>query len=185
MSETPANSENPRDVSDQVTRGAAEVRSLIERNALLREYDAIEAESDARKRRATRLSVDQVRAIDHFCGSLFIMFPKMLGVAHVGSSLVRDDWRDVDLRVVMDDVDLAVLRGALDLDDLHMLLSLWGQRVTGLPIDCQLQPQSEHQRESFGPNGGPRHNWRGRDRLYANARRIRDAVSVQAEGAPK
>lgn len=57
-----------------------------------------------------------------------------------------------------------------------MLLSLWGQRVTGLPIDCQLQEHSQHQQEAFGPNGAPRHNWRGADRLYSNARRIRDAA---------
>lgn len=122
-------------------------------------------EQEPRKKRATRLSVDQVRAVDHFVGSLSVMFPTMLGVAMVGSSLERDDWRDVDLRVVVADEVLAEFGGLLDLLDLHMLLSRWGQQVTGLPIDCQLQSQSEHQGLAFGPDGEPRHNWRGRGRL--------------------
>jgi hypothetical protein len=39
--------------------------------------------------RATRLGVDQVRAVDHFAELLFVMFPHQLGVAHVGSSIGR------------------------------------------------------------------------------------------------
>ena len=125
------------------------------------------------RRRSTRLGPDQVRAIDHFAESLFVMFPHQVGVAHVGSSLSRDDYRDVDLRVVLDDASRRVLAAIIDLDDLHMLLSRWGQQVTGLPIDCQTQEQSEHRREMFGPNGAARYNWRGADRLATNARRLR------------
>lgn len=126
--------------------------------------------------RATRLSVDQVRLIDHFADQLFVMFPLMLGVTMVGSSLERDDWRDVDLRVIVTDDHLGALRDLLDLDDLHMLLSRWGQQTTGLPIDCQLQAQSVHNQLAFGDSGKPRHQWRGAGRLGTNARRIRNAV---------
>lgn len=45
------------------------------------------------KRRATRLRVDQVRIIDHFCTAPFVLFPRQLGTTIVGSSLHRDDYR--------------------------------------------------------------------------------------------
>lgn len=134
----------------------------------------------AERRRATRLGVDQVRAIDQFAELLFVMFPHQHGVVHCGSSLTRDDWRDVDLRVVLDDTDVAMLASHIELADLHMLLSRWGQQVTGLPIDCQLQPLSEHQQEMFAPNGAVRHNWRGAGQLGTHARRRRAAATGEA-----
>ena len=118
--------------------------------------------------RATRLRVDQIRAIDHFVSSLSVMFPEMYGVAVVGSSLERDDYRDVDLRIVLDDEHCQGIHDLLNVEDLNALLSRWGQQVTGLPIDCQIQPQWEHLDEAFGPNGKPRHHWRG-----SGARRAR------------
>ncbi len=121
--------------------------------------------------RATRLTVDQVRAIDHFAESLFIMFPHQLGVTICGSSLERDDYRDVDIRVILENNHYQALSDHLDIDDLNALLSRWGQQVTGLPIDCQLQPQSVHQTEAYGDNGEPRHHWRGHGRLGDTARR--------------
>lgn len=129
------------------------------------------------KRRATRLSVDQVRAVDQFAELLFVMFPHAMGVAVVGSSLTRDDWRDVDIRIIAENNMVRTLRGILDLDDLHMLLSQWGQRVTGLPIDCQLQERSDHEREAYTEDGAPRFHWRGHGRIGDNARRLRDAAS--------
>lgn len=125
------------------------------------------------KRRATRLSVDQLRAVDHFANALAVTFPRMLGVTIVGSSLTRDDWRDVDVRVIVEDRQITALTSVIDLDDLHMLLSRWGQQMTSLPIDCQLQRLSEHDRLGWGPNGAPLHHWRGYGRLGANALRLR------------
>lgn len=127
------------------------------------------------RNRATRLSVDQARAIDQFAELLFVMFPHQWGVVHCGSSLDSDDWRDVDVRIVLDDEDVATLSGVLVLDDLHVLLSRWGQQVTGLPIDCQVQTLTEHQREAYRANGTPRHRWRGAGMLSDNARRVRQA----------
>ena len=128
------------------------------------------------KQRATQLSVDQVRSIDHFVESLLIMFPHMMGVAHVGSSLVRDDWRDVDLRVVLANEDFDSLMSVVNVDDLNMLLSRWGQQVTGLPIDCQTQSLAEHNGEAYGENGEPRHRWRGAGVLGTDARLRRDTA---------
>lgn len=60
----------------------------------------------------------------------------------VGSCLTRPDWRDVDIRIIVDDAPgwfgpfLRDRRG-------NFLLSLWGEQATGLPIDCQFQTTHE------------------------------------------
>jgi hypothetical protein len=128
------------------------------------------------ERRATRLSVDQVRAIDHFAENMIVMFPHMMGLAIVGSALTRDDWRDVDLRVVLAPSHYQALSENLTIDDLNALLSRWGQQVTGLPIDCQLQNYPDHERLAFDDDGRPRHHWRGAGMLGDNARRFRAPV---------
>lgn len=111
--------------------------------------------------------VDEVRSIDHFVTSLFVMFPHMWGVAHCGSSLHRDDFRDVDLRIVLDDDHVDQLAAVLDVKDLNMLLSKWGTGATGLPIDCQVQRKSEHDQEAYGASGELRMRWRGRGLIGA------------------
>lgn len=93
--------------------------------------------------RATYLDVDEVRRLDHFATSLDIMLPLNVGIVHCGSSLERADYRDVDVRVVLKDVDFRALAKRVNLLDLNMLLSGWGRTVTGLPIDCQVQSLTE------------------------------------------
>lgn len=68
----------------------------------------------------------------------------------VGSVLARSDYRDVDVRVILP-VE-TVVHLPLDLNLLNLCVSLWGQRVTGLPIDFQVQ--SDAQADQFD---GPRH----------------------------
>src|SRR5690242_14716557 len=71
----------------------------------------------------------------------------------VGSVLQRADWRDVDVRLIMDDAafkaefpDCAALSGAWEFDPRWLLLtvsvSAWLTQQTGLPVDFQFQPQS-------------------------------------------
>ncbi len=74
----------------------------------------------------------------------------LIGVYLVGSSLRTSEYRDVDVRVVVDDADHLALGCAIDLTRLHLTLSLWGQRATGLPIDCQTQSLTES-----GAENGP------------------------------
>lgn len=57
----------------------------------------------------------------------------------VGSSLLRPDWRDVDVRLMLDAGYVALHHGVLDVYYLNLSVSLWGQKVTGLPIDFQVQ----------------------------------------------
>ena len=63
----------------------------------------------------------------------------------VGSATERADYRDVDVRVVLDaDRFAALSRGRLDsIRFLNRALSVWGQRETGLPIDFQVQCGTE------------------------------------------
>lgn len=67
----------------------------------------------------------------------------------VGSAVTSKTWRDVDVRMMLGDDAWARWfkppdRGfQQDPTWVAMMtaLSLWGQRVTGLPIDFQMQPQ--------------------------------------------
>ena len=68
----------------------------------------------------------------------------------VGSVLERPDYRDVDVRIMLDDADMARIFGenpdwvnnpALRLA--NMALSALAKELTGLEVDCQLQQQTE------------------------------------------
>ncbi len=71
---------------------------------------------------------------------------------HVGSSLEKKDgWRDVDVRVILDD-EVWDAMGLGDPANPHsnakwvaycLALSSFGRDLTGLPIDCQLQRGTE------------------------------------------
>lgn len=73
------------------------------------------------------------------------------GCYQVGSSLARPDWRDVDVRYIMDDEEFKKLFPKANFthfqhDTRWLLLttSISGHlsKFTGLPIDFQIQPQS-------------------------------------------
>ena len=89
------------------------------------------------KKRAIYLRVDQVRRLDHWCESLARSFERTPYL--VGSVLSTPEWRDVDIRMAFRDME----RCPMDLADLNMLVSKWGQDQTFLPIDFQLQPKAE------------------------------------------
>ena len=109
--------------------------------------------------RASYLDVDEVRSLDHFALSLDVMFDANVGIIHVGSSLSRADYRDVDVRVVLTDDDYRQLAEVVNMLDLNMLLSGWGRRVTGLRIDCQIQSLAESSTEEH--KSMQRHGTRG------------------------
>lgn len=84
------------------------------------------------RKRHSYLAVDEMRLLDWWCAALQRSFGKIPYL--VGSALTRPDYRDVDIRICITDEqlrDLPLLRR-----DFNMMLSLWGQRATGLPIDC-------------------------------------------------
>lgn len=56
----------------------------------------------------------------------------------VGSSL-EGEYRDIDVRTMLEDEDFKVLKKLVDIDRLNMTVSIWGQKATGMPIDFQVQ----------------------------------------------
>lgn len=78
----------------------------------------------------------------------------------VGSALERPDWRDVDIRFIMaDEKFLELFPDAADRcweQDPRWLLftvsiSEWLSKVTGLPVDFQIQPQTHANEHHKGP----------------------------------
>lgn len=68
---------------------------------------------------------------------------------HVGSSLDRKDWRDVDVRLILDDEDFDRRFGSnrnaetnKKLAAITLAFAALGKQMTGLPIDFQIQQQS-------------------------------------------
>lgn len=76
-----------------------------------------------------------------------------IGIYVVGSALERADWRDVDVRMMMDDATflhhfpgINLQAGTWEFDPRWCLLvvaiSHWMSKLTGLPIDFQFQPMT-------------------------------------------
>lgn len=81
------------------------------------------------------------------------MLREVFGVEayHVGSSATSKTWRDVDVRVILEDDDYEAWFGAGSIgrgsinpkwSAICTAFSLWGREVTGLPIDFQVQARS-------------------------------------------
>jgi hypothetical protein len=88
---------------------------------------------------------------------------------HVGSSLEnKDGWRDVDVRIILDDE----VWDKMELGDpinphsnakwvaYCLALSSFGKDLTGLPIDCQLQRQTQAN-ELYGRGKGTSRSFLG------------------------
>lgn len=91
--------------------------------------------------RATHLQLTDMRLLQawgHDVGAMFRAHMPYL----VGSSLTRADFRDVDVRLLLPDKDYAKLKRRVDIQQLGVTVSLWGQRVTTLPIDFQIQQRT-------------------------------------------
>lgn len=77
----------------------------------------------------------------------------------VGSSLTTKDWRDVDVRLILDDDVFAEMFGQPEsyinakVAAMELAFSALGSQMTGLPIDFQIQTMS-HGSTQFG--GQPR-----------------------------
>lgn len=88
--------------------------------------------------RASYLPVPQQRLLEDWGRTLRRMFHGEVPY-QVGSSTQHGDYRDVDVRIIMNDSDHSDLAAIVAIPRLNVTLSLWGQQVTGLPIDCQVQ----------------------------------------------
>lgn len=88
--------------------------------------------------RSNYLNVSELPLLRTWGAEVKLMFDEM--PYQVGSSLIRKDWRDVDVRVMLDHESYdALVESGVDIYYLNLAVSLWGQKVTGLPIDFQVQ----------------------------------------------
>jgi hypothetical protein len=78
----------------------------------------------------------------------------------VGSALQRQDWRDIDIRMILSDEDFARefpnVEGRTWEHDSKWLLTIvsisaWLSKQTGLPVDFQIQPQTHANEVHKGP----------------------------------
>jgi hypothetical protein len=99
--------------------------------------------------KATYVGAPSIFALEQACQQINDAFGGY-GCYLVGSALERPDWRDIDVRYIMRDEDFAVLfpdaGSEWEHDPRWLLLTVsiagWLSRMTGLPIDFQLQPQT-------------------------------------------
>ena len=79
---------------------------------------------------------------------------------HVGSSLVGKVWRDVDVRLILADDAFAAMFPDATLNNIHscgkwvalcLAFSALGKQMTGLPIDFQIQQQTDANAKHDGP----------------------------------
>lgn len=79
-----------------------------------------------------------------------LFHPDGFGPYLVGSAMETRDYRDIDLRVLLPDKIYDKISSIIDLDMLGIAVSLWGQKTTGMPIDYQVQRQSNANKEFKG-----------------------------------
>lgn len=94
-------------------------------------------------RRSTALSPPEMFLLDAWGHSLRAAFgatPYLVGSVERG-----EDWRDVDVRMILDDDEYETLLGASHPERMtafNIAISFWGQRATALPIDFQFQARA-------------------------------------------
>lgn len=93
--------------------------------------------------RASYLHVSEQDLLTDWGRRLYATFHFAHMPYHVGSSLLHSDWRDVDVRVMVPTEVYDQIESVLDVRRLNLMMSLWGQKATGLPIDCQVQTIDE------------------------------------------
>ena len=110
------------------------------------------------KYRVNFLTVSENAALKLVCEPIERAFPGCFGCYHVGSSITRKDYRDVDVRLVLSNEQFERLFGTGDKSpaclDLWFLfcwaISDWMKRRTGLEVDFQIQSlamSSQHRDE--------------------------------------
>lgn len=101
------------------------------------------------RKRINYLIVSEQFDLNHICN---VLTDCGFSTYHVGSSLERSDYRDVDLRCLLDDSEYERIIGGneIRLSFLNVVISEWLQARTGLPIDFQFQKRTEANKEFNG-----------------------------------
>lgn len=104
------------------------------------------------------LHITEYRMLNDWCCLVNEMFSQdaAFGCYMVGGVLTDPDYTDVDIRLIMADDVYAARYDDKKRKYLNLAVSLWGQRVTGLPIDFQIQPQTLANERYSGKSGNPK-----------------------------
>jgi len=102
------------------------------------------------KKRASYLAVNEQFNLQHQCRMLSAAFG--FCTYQVGSSLERANYRDVDLRCILDDAEFDAMFCVNEnrLKFLNVCISEWLSARTSLPIDFQFQRQTDANKEFDG-----------------------------------
>lgn len=108
--------------------------------------------------RANWLTVEQAFVLNEACRVVREAFDDVsYGIYHVGSSLKRPNWRDVDVRCLVEPQHWAPLFGEGDdgatLKFLNVAISGYLRERTGLPVDFQFQ-HAERANAEFSTKSG-------------------------------
>ena len=111
------------------------------------------AEPKEPRKKASYVGAPAIFQLELLCKQLNDAFGGF-GCYHVGSSLERADWRDVDVRLILSDDEFYALfpgvnrpsTGSWEHDPRWLIMttaiSKWMSDLTGLPVDFQMQPQT-------------------------------------------
>lgn len=99
--------------------------------------------------RSTHLDLSAIKLLEDWADAAREFIPEAFTPMLVGSALTRPDYRDVDVRIIIPDSEFDALTALASLPRINLMLSLWGQKVTGLPVDCQIQRHTDAT-EEFG-----------------------------------
>jgi hypothetical protein len=143
-------------------------------------HDALSAkvgEGDASSR-VNYLTVSENASLKLVCEPIVRSFPDNYGCFHVGSSLTRKDYRDVDVRLILPNAEFERLFGKGPVHpstlDLWFLvcwaISEWMQKRTGLPIDFQIQAVGSEDNKDRGPRNALFFGYREDEAITASSR---------------
>jgi hypothetical protein len=113
----------------------------------------------SRKKQTVGVGMPANLLLHEFGSHLWFAFDEVL--YHVGSSLTKKMWRDVDVRIMLDDEKYKAM-GFGDPEHPHdngrwvaycLAFSELGKRMTGLPIDFQIQ-QTSHANKLYTSKDG-------------------------------
>jgi hypothetical protein len=131
--------------TDGLSKWAEQAKQLIA------DLEAVKG-AEPRYSRASYLTVSQQYDLNVACKPLAVLFG--YGVFHVGSSLERPDYRDVDLRCILADDEYDKMfsgdNGDKQAKFLNVAISEWIQGRTKLPIDFQFQRCTQANEEFTG-----------------------------------
>jgi hypothetical protein len=91
-------------------------------------------------RRASYLGPYEMFRLDQACKPIAEAFDELPYL--VGSVMERPEYRDVDVRLILDDEQYAQLASAASVALLNIALTAYLRQSTGLPVDFGIQQQS-------------------------------------------